>query len=365
MIARRKTKSIYVGSVGVGSNFPVSIQTMTNSATTDIDGSLKQIYDAKDAGADLIRVSCPDFDSVKAFEKIAAQSPLDLIADIHFDYRIALEVADKGAKCLRINPGNIGKKERVMEVVKAAKANNCSIRIGVNAGSLEKSLLQEYNYVVTPEVMLRSAQNHIKILEDLNFDNFKISVKASNVILAINSYKLLAANCDYPLHLGITESGGLMNGSIKSAIGIGNLLLNGIGDTIRVSLSADIKEEIKTGLTILRSLELRDDGIRIIACPSCARQGFNVIDTVKEIESKLQYIKNRIVISIIGCVVNGPGEARNADIAITGGGNNKHVLYKQGKQFKRIDTKDLVTEVVALATELNTNINANKIARQN
>ena len=340
IIDRRKTRVINVGNVLIGGDNPISVQTMTNTITSDIQNTLNQINKVVDAGADLVRVSVPDKESTQALKVISKSSKVPIIADIHFHYKRALEAAENGASCLRINPGNIGSLEKVKEVVKAAKNNNCSIRIGVNAGSLEKQVLEKFAEP-NPEALVESALLNMKILEDNDFFNFKISVKASDVFMAIKAYKKLASICDYPLHLGITEAGGKRTGSIKSSIGIGNLLLNGIGDTIRVSLSDHPEEEVKVGFEILKSLGIRNRGIKIIACPSCARQQFPVIETVKKLEESLQDITNPITVSIIGCVVNGPGEAKMTNIGITGGGNDTHMLYIDGKKDRRIKNVDL------------------------
>ncbi len=347
---RRKTKQIYVGNVGVGSNHPITVQSMTNTLTSDIDATIYQIKEIENAGADLIRVSCPDKESTIALKQIIKSVNIPIIADIHFHYKHALEAADAGASCLRINPGNIGSKERIIEVVKAAKYNNCSIRIGVNAGSLEKRLLQKYTKP-TPEALLESALNNIAALEDCGFYNTKISVKASNINLAIASYRLLAEKTDYPLHLGITEAGGEFSGTIKSSIGIGLLLNEGIGDTLRVSLSDDPVKEVRVGIEILKSLSIREAGLSIISCPSCARQNFNVINTVKEIENRFSWVKDPISVSILGCVVNGPGEAMHTDIGITGGGNNNHQVYIDGEKKYVSKNKNLVEEISNLIEE--------------
>ena len=330
-IVRRKTHQINVGNIKVGSDNPITVQSMTNTSTTDIEKTIAQIKELENAGVDIIRVSCPDVASTVALKKIVDSSKVPIIADIHFHYQRAIEAAEAGAACLRINPGNIGKKEKVEQVVAAAKSNNCSIRVGVNAGSLEKDLIKKY-YRATPEALLESALRHIKILEEHKFYNTKISVKASNVNLAIDSYKLVAKNTSYPLHLGITEAGGLIGGTVKSALGLGALLSEGIGDTLRVSLSDNPTKEVKVGIEILKSLGIRKSGLSIISCPSCARQQFDVIDTVKKIEEKYENIKQSIKISILGCVVNGPGEAKHTEIGLTGGGNNSHQIYLNGKK---------------------------------
>ena len=339
-ISRRKTRVINVGSVLVGGNNPISVQTMTNTLTTDVDSTSKQINRAISAGVDLVRVSVPDKESTEALKEITKHSKVPIIADIHFHYKRAIEAANNGASCLRINPGNIGSKERVKEVIKAAKDNNCSIRVGVNAGSLDRKILEKYSEP-NPEALVESARENIKILEDNDFYNFKISVKSSDIFMAIKAYELLANECDYPLHLGITEAGGKRTGSIKSSIGMGNLLLNGIGDTIRVSLSDEPEEEVKVGFEILKSLGVRNRGVKIVSCPSCARQQFQVIDLVKKLENSLEDIINPLTVSIIGCVVNGPGEANMTNIGITGGGNNTHMIYVDGKKDHIVKEKDL------------------------
>ena len=344
---RRITKQINVGKVKIGSDHPITVQSMTNTLTTDIESTVKQIKRLEDAGADLVRVSCPDQESTKSLKKIISQVNLPIIADIHFHYKRAVEAAEAGAACLRINPGNIGSQDRVAEVVAAAKKNNCSIRIGINAGSLEKHLLKKYNQP-TAKAMLESALDNIKYLEKLNFFNTKISVKASNIDLAIASYRLLAKKTDYPLHLGITEAGGEFSGTIKSSIGLGILLSEGIGDTLRVSLSDDPVKEIKVGLEILKALDIRKTGISIISCPSCARQQFDVIKTVKQIEDKFSWVKEPISISILGCVVNGPGEAMHTNIGVTGGGNNNHQIYINGEKKFVSKNKNLVEEISIL-----------------
>jgi (E)-4-hydroxy-3-methylbut-2-enyl-diphosphate synthase len=356
-IHRRKSRQIMVGSVPVGGDAPITVQTMTNTLTSDPVATIEQIRRAEEAGADIVRVSCPDEESTAAFKAIAKASRVPLVADIHFHYKRALEAADAGAACLRINPGNIGSAERVKEVVRAAKANGCSMRIGVNGGSLEKHLLEKYGEPC-PEAMVESALEHAKILEDNDFREFKISVKASDPFLAVAAYMQLAEACDYPLHLGVTEAGGLIGGTVKSAIGIGNLLWAGIGDTIRVSLSADPVEEVKVGFEILKSMGLRHRGVQIISCPSCARQGFNVIRTVETLEQRLQHIRTPLSLSIIGCVVNGPGEARETDIGLTGGGNGKHMVYLSGITDHHIDSADMVDHIVALVEKKAADIDA-------
>lgn len=346
-ILRRPCRQIMVGSVPVGGDAPITVQSMTNTKTTDVAGTVAQIRRLEEAGADIVRVSCPDEDSTRAFRDIVREVSVPLVADIHFHYKRALEAADAGAACLRINPGNIGSADRVREVVRAAKANGCSIRIGVNAGSLERDLLEQYGEPC-PEAMVESAQRHMRVLQDNDFHEFKISVKASDVFLAVAAYQALAEACDYPLHLGITEAGGLRGGTVKSAIGIGNLLWAGIGDTIRVSLSADPVEEIKAGFEILKSLGLRHRGVRVVSCPSCARQGFDVIKTVEVLEERLAHISTPMTLSIIGCVVNGPGEARETDIGLTGGGGGSHMVYVSGVKDHTIDDARMVDHLVAM-----------------
>ena len=345
-INRKKTKVINVGSVKVGGDNPISVQSMTNTLTTDISATIEQINKIHEEGADLVRVSCPDEDSSKALKEITKNVQIPVIADIHFHYKRAIEAAENGAKCLRINPGNIGDKNKIHEVLSAAKNNDCSIRIGVNAGSLEKDILEKYKEPC-PEALVESAKRNIKILEDQDFFNFKISVKSSDVFLSIAAYRQLSNATDYPLHLGITEAGSFVSGSVKSSIGLGSLLLDGIGDTLRVSLSDDPVKEVKIGNEILKSLGLRNRGVKIISCPSCARQAFQVIDTVKILEEKLSHIKTPITLSIIGCVVNGPGEAALTDIGITGGGKGNNMLYLSGVQSEKVSTNDMVNKVVA------------------
>ncbi len=345
-INRKKTKVINVGNVKVGGDNPISVQSMTNTLTTDISATIEQINKIHEEGADLVRVSCPDEDSSKALKEITKNVQIPVIADIHFHYKRAIEAAENGAKCLRINPGNIGDKNKIHEVLSAAKNNDCSIRIGVNAGSLEKDILEKYKEPC-PEALVESAKRNIKILEDQDFFNFKISVKSSDVFLSIAAYRQLSDATDYPLHLGITEAGSFVSGSVKSSIGLGSLLLDGIGDTLRVSLSDDPVKEVKIGNEILKSLGLRNRGVKIISCPSCARQAFQVIDTVKILEEKLSHIKTPITLSIIGCVVNGPGEAALTDIGITGGGKGNNMLYLSGVQSEKVLTNDIVNKVVA------------------
>ena len=344
-IKRRKTKVIKVGDVKIGGNNPISIQSMTNTLTTDVKATIKQINDISEQGADIVRVSCPDKESSFAIKEIVKHISIPVVADIHFHYKRAIEAAENGAKCLRINPGNIGDKYKIHEVLSAAKNNDCSVRIGVNAGSLEKDILEKFKEPC-PEALVESALRNIKILEDQDFFNFKISVKSSDVFLSIEAYRQLSKVTDYPLHLGITEAGGFVSGSIKSSIGLGSLLMDGIGDTIRISLSDDPTEEIKVGNEILKSLNLRDRGVKIISCPSCARQGFKVIDTVKILEEKLSHIKTPVTLSIIGCVVNGPGEAAMTDVGITGGGKGNNMLYLSGVQSEKVLTNDIIKKVV-------------------
>lgn len=354
-IERRPSRQIHVGKVAVGGDAPISVQTMTNTLTTDVAGTVAQIHRAETAGVDIVRVSCPDRESTLALKEIVSQVEVPIVADIHFHYQRAIEAAESGAACLRINPGNIGSNERVKEVIKAARDYNCSMRIGVNAGSLEKHLLQKYREPC-PEALVESALEHAKILEDNDFREFKISVKASNVFLACAAYRQLAEACDYPLHIGITEAGGLRTGTVKSAIGLGSLLWSGIGDTVRVSLSAPPEEEVKVGWEILQSLGIRFRGVRIISCPSCARQGFDVIGTVKKLEERLEHVDQPITLSIIGCVVNGPGEALNSDIGLTGGGARRHMIYHAGKTDHTINEDAMVDHIVELveakATEM-------------
>lgn len=346
-ITRRKSRQIHVGKVAVGADAPISVQTMTNTLTTDVKATVEQIQQAVEAGADIVRVSCPDQDSTQALKRIVAEVDVPVVADIHFHYKRAIEAAAAGAACLRINPGNIGAQERIAEVVKAAKDNNCAIRIGVNAGSLERDLLEKYGEPC-PEAMIESALNSVRILEDNDFFEFKISVKASDLFLATAAYQGLAEACDYPLHLGITEAGGLRTGTVKSAIGMGMLLWSGIGDTIRVSLSADPVEEVHAGFEMLKSLNLRHRGVNLISCPSCARQQFGVIKTVELLEKRLSHITTPITVSVIGCVVNGPGEARETDIGLTGGGNGTHLIYVNGLPDHKLKDEDMLDHLVAL-----------------
>jgi len=344
-IDRKKTKVINVGDVKIGGDNPISVQSMTNTLTTDIKSTINQINEIHEEGADIVRVSCPDEDSTKALKEITQNVKLPVIADIHFHYKRAIEAAENGAKCLRINPGNIGDKKKIHDVLSAAKNNDCSIRIGVNAGSLERDILEKYKEPC-PEALVESALRNIKVLEDQNFFNFKVSVKSSDVFLSIAAYRQLSKAMDYPLHLGITEAGSFVSGSVKSSIGLGALLLDGIGDTIRISLSDDPVKEIKIGNEILKSLGLRNRGVKIISCPSCARQAFQVIDTVKILEEKLSHIKTPVTLSIIGCVVNGPGEAAMTDVGITGGGKGNNMLYLSGVQSKKVLTNEIIEKVV-------------------
>ena len=346
-IQRRRCRQISVGKVRVGGDAPISVQSMTNTPTSDALATIAQVRALEEAGADIVRVSCPDEDSTRALRDIVRASKVPIVADIHFHYRRAIEAAEAGAACLRINPGNIGSRARVQEVVKAARDHGCSIRIGVNAGSLERDLLEKYGEPC-PEAMVESALHHARILEDEDFREFKISVKASDVFLAVAAYQQLAEACDYPLHLGITEAGSLRTGTVKSSIGIGSLLWAGIGDTIRVSLSADPVEEVKAGYEILKALGLRRRGVTVVACPSCARQQFDVIRTVERLEERLAHIAVPITLSVIGCVVNGPGEARETDIGFTGGGNGTHMVYVAGQQDHRVKDIDIVEHLAEM-----------------
>jgi len=360
-IIRRKSRQIRVGNVLVGGDAPISVQTMTNTLTPDVEGTLAQIRGAADAGCDIVRVSCPDEESTAALKAIVQGSPVPIVADIHFHYKRAIEAAKAGAACLRINPGNIGSASRVREVVQAAKDYGCSMRIGVNAGSLERDLLEKYGEPC-PDAMVESALNHARILEDNDFFEFKISCKASDVFLAVAAYNALSEACDYPLHLGITEAGGLRTGTIKSSIGLGSLLWAGIGDTVRVSLSAEPVEEVKVGYDILKSLGLRRRGVTVISCPSCARQNFQVIKTVEVLEERLSHITTPMTVSVIGCVVNGPGEARETDIGFTGGGNNTHQVYLNGSQAHRLKDENIVEHLVKMVETKAAEIEAEKAA---
>ena len=349
-ISRRRSRRINVGSVAVGGDAPISVQTMTNTPTTDVAATVAQIQACADAGADIVRVSCPDEESTRSLREIVHESPVPIVADIHFHYRRAIEAAEAGAACLRINPGNIGKPERVREVIQAARDHGCSMRIGVNAGSLEKHLLEKYGEPC-PDAMVESGLFHIRLLEENDFHEFKISVKASDVFLAAAAYQQLAEATDAPIHLGITEAGGMLGGTVKSAIGLGNLLWMGIGDTIRISLSADPVEEVRVGFEILKALGLRHRGVNIISCPSCARQGFDVIKTVEILEKRLEHIKTPMSLSIIGCVVNGPGEALMTDVGFTGGGAGSGMVYLAGKQAHKLDNARMVDHIVELVEQ--------------
>jgi (E)-4-hydroxy-3-methylbut-2-enyl-diphosphate synthase len=358
-IERRKSRLIHVGKVPVGGDSPISVQSMTNTLTTDVKATIEQIQRIEQAGADLVRVSCPDQESALALKAITREISIPVVADIHFHYKRAIEAAQNGAACLRINPGNIGSAARVREVVQAAKDYGCSIRIGVNAGSLEKDLLEKYGEPC-PEAMVESALDHARILEDHDFREFKISVKASDVFLAVAAYQGLAEACDYPLHIGITEAGGLRSGTVKSSIGLGMLLWSGIGDTIRVSLSAEPEEEVLVAYEMLKSLGLRRRGVTVISCPSCARQQFNVIKTVEVLEQRLAHITTPMTVSVIGCVVNGPGEARETDIGFTGGGSNTHQVYIAGQPDHRLKDEDIVSHLVGLVEKKAAQIEAAK-----
>ncbi|MFX4220904.1 MAG: flavodoxin-dependent (E)-4-hydroxy-3-methylbut-2-enyl-diphosphate synthase [Thalassobaculum sp.] len=360
-IHRRPSRRIHVGSVPVGDGAPITVQTMTNTLTADVKATVEQIQRCEAAGADIVRVSCPDEDSSKALKQITAQVGVPIVADIHFHYKRAIEAAENGAACLRINPGNIGSAARVREVVQAAKDYGCSMRIGVNAGSLEKHLLEKYGEPC-PEAMVESALDHARILEDNDFRDFKISVKASDVFLATAAYQGLAEACDYPLHLGVTEAGAQRVGTVKSSIGLGMLLWSGIGDTIRVSLSAPPEEEVRVGFDILKSLNLRHRGVNVISCPSCARQQFDVIENVRVLEERLAHITTPMTVSVIGCVVNGPGEARETDIGITGGGNGTHMVYIAGQPDHRLKSKDVVDHMVELIEKKAAEIEAERVA---
>jgi (E)-4-hydroxy-3-methylbut-2-enyl-diphosphate synthase len=362
-IERRKSRQIMVGSVPVGGDAPISVQTMTNTPTEDAKATIDQIRRCEEAGADIVRVSCPTADATAALRQIVREARVPIVADIHFHYKRALEAADAGAACLRINPGNIGSEERVKEVIAAARANGCAIRIGVNAGSLEKDLLEKYGEPC-PEALVESALDHIRILEDHGFREYKVAVKASDVFLAVAAYQQLADQVDCPLHLGITEAGGLIGGTVKSAIGMGNLLWAGIGDTIRVSLSAEPEEEVRVGYEILKALGIRSRGVRVVSCPSCARQGFDVIRTVEALEARLQHIKTPMSLSVLGCVVNGPGEARETDIGITGGGNGTHMVYLSGVTDHHVKDGDMVDHIVRLVEQKAAEIEAEAAAEQ-
>ncbi|MCQ2965702.1 MAG: flavodoxin-dependent (E)-4-hydroxy-3-methylbut-2-enyl-diphosphate synthase [Alphaproteobacteria bacterium] len=350
-IKRRKSRRVYVGSVAVGDGAPISVQSMTNTPTKDVESTVQQILGLEAVGADIVRVSCPDEESTAGLREIVKQVHVPIVADIHFHYKRAIEAAEAGAACLRINPGNIGSADRVREVIKAAKDHNCSMRIGVNGGSLDKALLEKYGEPC-PEAMVESALQHAKILEDNDFFNFKISVKSSDTLMTMEAYRQLAEQCDYPLHLGVTEAGGLRAGTVKSSLGIGSLLMQGIGDTLRVSLTADVREEIKVGFEILRTLGLRYHGIRFVSCPTCARRGIDVEKTVKELEQRLEHISEPLKIAVMGCVVNGPGEAKGADIGVCGGGNGKALLFIKGVQQEPIDANNAADIVAQLAEKM-------------
>lgn len=350
-IKRRKSRRVYVGKVPVGDGAPISVQSMTNTPTKDVAATVAQIRALEAVGADIVRVSCPDEESTAALREIVKQVKVPVVADIHFHYKRAIESAEAGAACLRINPGNIGSADRVREVIKAAKDHNCSMRIGVNGGSLDKALLDKYGEPC-PEAMVESALQHAKILEDNDFFNFKISVKSSDTLMMMEAYRQLAEQCDYPLHLGVTEAGGLRAGTVKSALGIGSLLIQGIGDTLRVSLTADVTEEIKVGFEILRTLGLRYHGVRIVSCPTCARRGIDVESVVKALEVRLEHISDPLKIAVMGCVVNGPGEAHGADIGVCGGGNGKALLFVKGVQKEPINAENVVETIAALAEQM-------------
>jgi (E)-4-hydroxy-3-methylbut-2-enyl-diphosphate synthase len=358
-IHRRKSRQIHVGSVAVGGDAPITVQTMTNTLTADAEATIAQIRRCEVAGADIVRVSCPDEASTEALAKIVPEVTVPIVADIHFHYKRAIEAAQAGAACLRINPGNIGSSERVREVVQAAKDHGCSIRIGVNAGSLEKHLLEKYGEPC-PEAMVESAMEHARLLEENDFREYKISVKASDVFLACAAYQALAEATDAPLHLGVTEAGGLRSGTIKSSIGMGSLLWAGIGDTIRVSLSAEPEEEVRVGFDILKALNLRHRGVNVISCPSCARQQFDVIETVKVLEDRLAHITTPMTVSVIGCVVNGPGEARETDIGFTGGGAGSGMVYLAGKQSHKMDNERMIDHIVEQVEKKAAEIEAGK-----
>jgi (E)-4-hydroxy-3-methylbut-2-enyl-diphosphate synthase len=366
-IIRRKSRRVYVGKVPVGDGAPITVQTMTNTLTTDVDGTVAQIRLAEAAGVDIVRVSCPDQESAFALKDIVRQVNVPIVADIHFHYRRALEAAASGAACLRINPGNIGSDDRVREVIKAARDHGCSMRIGVNAGSLERHLLEKYGEP-NPEALVESALYHANILQQHDFHDFKISVKASDVFLAVAAYQQLAEVCDHPLHIGITEAGGRRMGTVKSSIGLGSLLWAGIGDTLRVSLSDEPAEEVRVGWDMLKTLGIRHRGVKVISCPSCARQGYNVIETVRTLEERLGHIETPLTLSIIGCVVNGPGEALMTDIGVTGGGNGRHMIYSAGKTDHTIDGASMVDHIVELveakAASLKAEMEREKIAAE-
>ncbi|WP_310497670.1 flavodoxin-dependent (E)-4-hydroxy-3-methylbut-2-enyl-diphosphate synthase [Sandarakinorhabdus sp.] len=362
-IARRKSRQIMVGKVPVGGDAPIAVQSMTNTLTSDAKATIEQIRQCEEVGADIMRVSCPDVESTAALKTIVRGVKVPIVADIHFHYKRGLEAADAGAACLRINPGNIGSQARVREIVNAAKANGCAIRVGVNAGSLEKHLLEKYGEPC-PEALVESALEHMKMLQDEDFHNFKVSVKASDVFLAVAAYNGLAEVCDYPLHLGITEAGGLQGGTVKSSIGLGMLLWAGIGDTIRVSLSADPVEEVKVGYHLLKSLGIRARGVRVVSCPSCARQGFDVVKVVETLETRLAHITTPLSLSVLGCVVNGPGEARETDIGLTGGGNGRHMVFLSGITDHVIESEKMVDHIVMLVEKKAAELEAVKAAAE-
>src|SRR6201996_4934907 len=358
-IHRRKSRKIMVGNVPVGGDAPITVQTMTNTLTSDVDATVAQIRSCEEAGVDIIRVSCPDEESTAALKHIVRQVKVPIVADIHFHYKRAIEAAEAGPACLRINPGNIGSAERVREVVKADRDHGCSLRIVVNAGPLERDLLEKYGQPC-PEAMVESALDHARILEDNDFREFKISVKASDVFLVVAAYQALADACDYPLHVGVTEAGGLRSGTVKSSIGMGSLLWAGIGDTIRVSLSAEPEEEVRVGFEMLNALNLRHRGVNIISCPSCARQQYDVIKTVEALEKRVAHITTPMTVSVIGCVVNGPGEARETDIGFTGGGNGTHQVYIAGVPHHRLKEAGIVDHLVELVEKKAAEIEAAK-----
>ncbi len=348
-IIRRKSRQIMVGNVPVGGDAPISVQSMTNTETCDVEATVSQIQALENAGADIVRVSVPSMDAAEAFGKIKQLVQVPLVADIHFDHKIALRVAELGVDCLRINPGNIGKEERIKAVIDAARDNGIPIRIGVNAGSLEKDLQRKYGEP-TPEALVESALRHVEILDRYNFPDFKVSVKASDVFMAVEAYRQLAGKIEQPLHLGITEAGGLRSGTVKSSVGLGMLLMDGIGDTLRVSLAADPVEEVKVGFDILKSLKLRSRGINFIACPSCSRQNFDVIKTVNELESRLEDVRESMDVAIIGCIVNGPGEAKVADMGLTGA-SPSNLVYVDGEPDHKLQNEELVDRLEALVRE--------------
>jgi len=360
-IERRQSRQIMVGNVPVGGGAPITVQSMTNTRTTNVAATIEQIRSMEVAGADIVRVSCPDEKSTRALREILPEVTVPVVADIHFHYKRAIEAAEAGAACLRLNPGNIGSRERVREVVKAAKDHGCSMRIGVNGGSLEKELLEKYGEPC-PEALIESALNSVRLLEDEDFFEFKISVKASDVFLAVAAYQGLAEACDYPLHIGITEAGGLRSGTVKSSVGLGMLLWSGIGDTLRVSLSADPVEEVKVGFDLLKTLGLRHRGVNVVSCPSCARQQFDVIETVRVLEERLAHITTPMTVSVIGCVVNGPGEATMTDIGFTGGGRGTHQVYIAGQPHHRLQDQGIVDHLVGLVEAKAAQIEAAKDA---